>query len=792
MAYGRTVTRDPQSVPTTIIRRSSELHLLDTLLRRAERVAIDTEVPIDGPKAGQLRVMSVATRSEDGSEHAVVVDVRDFSPRDLGPILAGTVADAWNATFDARVLDKAVWGSNDTADQLTWWDAQLADALIHQGRSGFNWFHGLAWAGEHYVGVTTEGKGTTQLSYTAFDDLTAEQEAYSAADAVVTLWVSDAIRSQISEFGLETICEIEMGARPFLDRMERSGLPFDWAGWEAELTHIEAQNRKVIGQLAEMTGGGQGNLFAEGLEPTWNPASDLQVRQALNQWALPEVERWTASRFGQARPLRDSDSVTASVLREIGGDLCDRLLEFRSYTKTLTTYGDSIHQYLNDDGRLRPQYLQVVGTNTGRLASRNPNAQNFTPAMKPFFRPADPDRVFVYADLSQAELRYLAFVSDDDALRSAFDRGDDVHVATASSMFGVDADQLRQSDPDRFSHLRQIAKALNFGIAYGTGARSLARSLTAEGSPTSTQEAETLLAQYRNTYPGTAAWAKERIAEVHAHAERTSQIDCPSTLRLARQFPAVASVRRQFRQSHKWWPSASEIAHMHPERDTQTSDSLVDTVSWVLGYSAPVALSSDGSPFTFSSRTLTGRRQQFNLHIDRVLLGAIDRAIRSDAKPFMAVRRQFEQENDLLLSPSSDIDLGRLFEDRSLRVAYVESLVQHVGEEPTYALLAKSAKERVSAMVNAWRNAPIQGGVADIMLIAYQDLHHRLATIRSAQPVQTVHDSVVIECHRDDAAAVTHEVRSALEQACARLCPTIKPKVDIDVRASLAETDVLA
>ncbi|MEZ5341416.1 MAG: hypothetical protein R2706_08200 [Acidimicrobiales bacterium] len=95
-----------------------------------------------------------------------------------------------------------------------------------------NWFHGLAWATSHYLGLEAEGKGTVQLSYTADDDLTDEQIAYAAADAVETLWVSDAIRAELARSGLEQICAIELAARPFLDQMERSGLPFDWAGWQ--------------------------------------------------------------------------------------------------------------------------------------------------------------------------------------------------------------------------------------------------------------------------------------------------------------------------------------------------------------------------------------------------------------------------------------------------------------------------------------------------------------------------------------------------------------------------------
>ncbi|MDH3295333.1 MAG: DNA polymerase, partial [Acidimicrobiia bacterium] len=515
------MTFDAGLVPCHFIQHAADLDRLGVALAEAERVVIDTETPVDGPEAGRLRVLSVAVRAQASTvpenhqerhrdrrvrEQVFVVDARDVDPTLLAPILSGVSADAWNADFDARVLDDAVWRSGDVTDSITWWDAQLADALLHQGQNGFNWYHGLAWATRHYLGVELEGKGTVQLSYRAEPDLTADQVAYAAADAVYTMWVGDRLRTELTTAALDEVCEIEQAARPFLDQMQRSGLPFDWPGWRAELDRIEQRRGEVLTELAMMTGGGQGSLFGPTVEPTWNPGSDQQVRAALNQWATADVEAWTADNFGRARPLTTFDSVTATVLREIGGELCRTLLEYRALNKTLSTYGESIHDHLHDDGRLRPQYLQVVGTNTGRLASRNPNAQNLTPKMKTYIRPPEPDRVFVYADLSQAELRFLAQVAEDDALRAAFARGDDVHVSTAASMFGFDPDSLKQADPERFKHLRQIAKALNFGIAYGSGAASLARSLTAEGTPTTQEEAERLLDHYRNTYPGTAVW----------------------------------------------------------------------------------------------------------------------------------------------------------------------------------------------------------------------------------------------------------------------------------------------
>ena len=94
-------------------------------------------------------------------------------------------------------------------------------------------------------------------------------------------------------------------------------------------------------------------------------------------------------------------------------------------------------------------------------------------------------------------------------------------------------------------------------------------------------------------------------------------------------------------------------------------------------------------------------------------------------------------------------------------------------------------------MVNAWRNAPIQGGVADIMLVSYAMLHERLSHRPTAWPVQTVHDSVVVECDRDEAEVVMIEVAQSLEEASLVFCPDVTPKADVDIRTTLADSDVV-
>ena len=232
----------PEKFPTdiAIVRvRQTEIEDFTNALRNSTARAIDTETVYhpdaftEGP--GQLRVISAATKFADGTETAWVIDANEISVESLATALSGITADAWNANFDSRVIDRDIFAPAKQlglhVEPLHWWDAQLADALLYQGLSGFNFYHGLAWASESYLGIHTEGKGTTQLSYNADSALTEQQVTYAASDAIQTMWVAEKIRGRISQSSLNTICELEQRARPFLDQMERAGLPFNWDTW---------------------------------------------------------------------------------------------------------------------------------------------------------------------------------------------------------------------------------------------------------------------------------------------------------------------------------------------------------------------------------------------------------------------------------------------------------------------------------------------------------------------------------------------------------------------------------
>jgi len=792
-------TKKVDDVPVTLVETAS-LGAFEAAIHNSISTAIDTETAYNpqafvGPNAspGALRVISAATRSPDGLEQAWVLDVMNLDRLTIASILSGVRADAWNADFDSRVLDRdlfepAIKGQS-AVTSILWWDAQLADALLHQGRTGFSFYHGLAWAVEWYLGLSAEGKGTTQLSYNESDPLSTDQVLYAAADAIETLWVADEIKRRIGEAGLSEVCRLEQGARPFLDHMERVGLPFDWPGWEQRLDQMKERRAQVSSDLANLTGGGQASLFGDTLEPSWNPGSERQAKEALNEWSSDEVLAWSLAKFSESRPLLPTDPLTATVLADIGGSICSSLLEYRDLSKVLSTYGESIREHIDDFGRMHSEYLQVVGTNTGRLASRRPNAQNFSPKMKEHIRPSDQDRVFVYSDLSQAELRFATQVAGDENLRDAFIAGEDIHSATAERMFGVDMASLSTSQPEVYSEYRDKAKRINFGIVYGQRGGGLARSLSQAGVETNDDEGRVLLEQYLDAYPQIASWVSDRDNFVEKLATTHEEIDWELTLLLHKSWPLVRQAVRQHRDEHRNWPTAEQVL------SRLGSPWNLDEVAWTLSFEASVVVDHKGEVFGFNSFTKSGRRQQFTFHTEGVLEQASKTIIGSPKEGPKAVRKQIGDRYNLKFRKAgqglSSAEITKLLEDRKIRRAIVEEVQQTMGPGATTLLLNRSLETRISQMANAYRNAPIQGGVADIMLEAYGLLHDRLSNFDDAVGVQTVHDSVVVECRRNDALAVASTVKNAMEEAMQAWCPDIPAQADTDIRNSLSDHDVI-
>jgi DNA polymerase I len=148
--------------------------------------------------------------------------------------------------------------------------------------------------------------------------------------------------------------------------------------------------------------------------------------------------------------------------------------EWRELSKLLNTYLQPLPDMIGEDGRLHTTLNQTVAA-TGRLSTTSPNLQSI-PIRTEIGREirsafvAEQGARLISADYSQIELRILAHVSGEPKLREAFERGEDIHTATAAEVLGVDPAKLTPGE-------RSIAKMINFGIVYGISAFGLSENL---------------------------------------------------------------------------------------------------------------------------------------------------------------------------------------------------------------------------------------------------------------------------------------------------------------------------
>jgi DNA polymerase-1 len=152
------------------------------------------------------------------------------------------------------------------------------------------------------------------------------------------------------------------------------------------------------------------------------------------------------------------------------------ILDYRQLRKLKSTYVDPLPTLCDPvDGRIHTSYMQTV-TATGRLSSSSPNLQNIPirsargKEIRKMFVPRDKDFKLLAADYSQIELRIIAALSEDKNMIEAFQKGHDIHAATASKVFHIPLEEVTRDQ-------RSSAKAVNFGIIYGQGAFGLAQNL---------------------------------------------------------------------------------------------------------------------------------------------------------------------------------------------------------------------------------------------------------------------------------------------------------------------------
>lgn len=259
---------------------------------------------------------------------------------------------------------------------------------------------------------------------------------------------------ELERTGMEKLYrEIELPLCSVLAEMEHLGIAADRAKLEefaADMDQRAAAAQREVFSLA-------GTEF--------NLNSPKQLSEVLfEKLALPTGKKTKTGFSTDAEALKELASLHPAV---------GKIIEFRQFAK-LKTIADGLIAAIASDGRIHTQFNMTV-TATGRLSSSNPNLQNIPTRgelgneMRRLFVAA-PGKVLVDADYSQIELRVLAHIAGDSAMQAAFRNNEDIHTVTACRVFGIDPVQITPT-------MRRHAKAVNFGIVYGVGEFSLAKSL---------------------------------------------------------------------------------------------------------------------------------------------------------------------------------------------------------------------------------------------------------------------------------------------------------------------------
>lgn len=312
--------------------------------------------------------------------------------------------------------------------------------------------------------------------------LSGAQLDYAALDSVAAYRLAGIQREALQERGLGRCYALMRDAQPALARLELAGCPFDTAAHAALVAQWQEQAEQARGELDSLLNGA-------------NPDSPLQLSNWLAANLPPDtLASWACTATGQLQT--DADTLAGLSLPAL-----EPLARYKAAMKGLSTYGKGYAAHISPvTGRIHASFL-LGGTATGRLSCQSPNIQN--PPRDPTFRAlfaAPAGRCLVVADYGQIELRVAARVSGDKDMLAAYEAGEDLHRKTAAAVLGKEPADVTKGE-------RQMAKAVNFGLLFGQGAKGLQRyAKSSYGVDLSEQEAEKARARFFQAYPGLSRW----------------------------------------------------------------------------------------------------------------------------------------------------------------------------------------------------------------------------------------------------------------------------------------------
>jgi len=335
-----------------------------------------------------------------------------------------------------------------------------------------------------YKDLVGTGKNKLNFSDIALDKAT----EYAAEDADVTLRLYNHLRTRLDEEKLNKIYDVfEKPMVKLLSKIESNGIKVDDIYLKKLSKNFEEKLKKIEKEIYSIAG------------REFNIASPKQLGEIIyNELKIAKLKK----------TKKGSLATSANILEDLalaGHKFPNLVLEWRQISKLKNTYSDALQDHISKKTKRVHTSFLLAATNTGRLASSDPNLQNIPiksnegkEIRKAFI--TDKKNILISADYNQIEMRILADMADVKELKKAFKNNEDVHSLTASQVFNVPINQVNED-------LRRKAKTINFGIIYGITQYGLAKQIAV-----SNQEALDFINAYFKKFPEIKDYMNSTIA----------------------------------------------------------------------------------------------------------------------------------------------------------------------------------------------------------------------------------------------------------------------------------------
>ncbi|MBI5733344.1 MAG: DNA polymerase I [Candidatus Kerfeldbacteria bacterium] len=453
-------------------------------ISQQKMLTVDTETTSLDPLQARLLGISLSFKPE---EAYFVVFNKDLRQSPAGQQLKEILADkkvakaGHNLKYDWQIMQRAGW----PLDGLIF-DTLLAAYLKQPGERNLDLKTLVFQELGHQMQTITEligesGKNQKNMSEVPL----AAMADYACADADYTGRLVQKLKTELEQANLWRLFqEIEMPLVPVLAQMELNGIKID-----------DVYLQKLNKQLAKQLQGLENEIY-ELSGHKFNINSPKQLKEILfDKLNIPS---------DGLRHTKTGISTAAAELEKMRGlhPVIDKLSTYRELAKLLSTYVEALPELINPvTGRVHTSFNQAI-TTTGRLTSSDPNLQNIpirgdwgNKIRQAFV--AEPGFKLLSADYSQIELRIAAHLAQDKKMIEVFNKGQDIHTATAAFIFGVKPAEVT---PDQ----RRSAKEVNFGVLYGMGAWGLA-----ERTGINREEARSFIERYFKSFTALAKWIED-------------------------------------------------------------------------------------------------------------------------------------------------------------------------------------------------------------------------------------------------------------------------------------------